>query len=103
MTVIITHRHRDGSVERKFVPTVYGSEKSREYDISKAAHDIRQSLRDRKGWDKKKIFKHIAAIPVELREYVRRNDGEDAANDAKHLIRTADELGLNVRTGRGRI
>jgi hypothetical protein len=55
------------------------------------------------GWDKKKLFRHVAAIPVEVREFVRRNDGIEASRDVKHLIRTAEELGLNVRTGRGRI
>ena len=41
-------------------------------------------------------------IPQEAVADVLRNDGADAVQDTKHLIKRAQELGFDTRTGGGR-
>lgn len=114
MAFVVFHTKKDGSrevsyynkesnFEKKPVNPVGKSSAERIEDIHRDAAEFRKNLRDKKGWSKGKRLRHVARIPVEVQHYVLRNDGREASMDTKYLIRTAEKLGLNVRTGGGRM
>jgi hypothetical protein len=115
MAFVVFHTKKDGSREVSYYSKDSESEKKpvnavcgrraaqRIEDIHRDAANFRKNLRDKKGWSKGKVVRHVARIPVEVQHYVLRNDGQEASMDTKHLIRTAEKLGLDVRTGGGRM
>lgn len=100
---IITHRKRDGSIERR----VESLDKSvsptrRETDIKEGLALSRKALRNSRGWSKDKKMRLVARIPREVFAHVLLNEGHAAAADTKHVIRRAGELGINCNVSKGR-
>lgn len=102
---VITHRKRDGSVERRVEnknPSV--SPDQRERDMVDGIKMSRELWRSTKGYNKRKTMKLVARIPVEVLNHVRLNEGQEAAADTRHVLRRARELGIDCRMDpRGRI
>lgn len=44
-------------------------------------------------------MQHVASIPAEVFEHVRRSEGAEAAGDIQHVIKTSKKLGIDCETG----
>ena len=100
---IITHRKRDGTVERTVQNlNPYVTPTQRERDIAEGLALSRKGLRDKKGWSKGKKTRLVARIPAEVVAHALKNHGREAAMDTKFLIRHAESLGIDCRVARGR-
>jgi hypothetical protein len=108
MSYTIIVKGRDGSVSRESVrfpvcPPVNGKpavERRKEIFADLAAY--RKGLRSKKGWTKDKHMRFVASVPPEVYNHVYRNEGHEAANDPKYLIRRSRELGIDPRVSQGR-
>jgi len=93
---------RTDESKRKPVRTTDGrTPQGRLESFNRAMAERRKHLR-KKGYDKGKHTRHVGTIPQEALADVIRNDGPEAAQDTKHVMKRAQEMGFNTKTGGGR-
>jgi len=95
---ILTHQRRDGTILRTVEnknPSI--SPDQRERDMADGIKMSREAWRVTRGYNKGKTMKLVARIPVEVLNHVRLNEGQEAAADTRHVLRRAQELGIDCR------
>lgn len=71
-------------------------------NIEDTLKETRKNLRNRKGFNDTKTARLVAQIPAEVFNHVMRNEGAEAAQDNRYLIKAAGKLGIDCRVSRGR-
>lgn len=116
MSYTIHHTKKDGSVEyvrkctggisniekRPTNPVSGRNAKEADRNIRQTLEHTRKNLRDPKGFSEDRNSRLVAQVPREVLNHVIRNEGRDAANDPKYLIRASEKLGYDSRVSRGR-
>lgn len=110
MSYTITTHHADGTVtsertETRYprCPTTTGQTGAdRRSDIFDGLKATRSALRDKRGFDRSKSMRMVARVPQEVFNHVLRNEGREAAMDARHLIKRSRELGIDPVVSKGR-
>ena len=108
MAYTIIVKGGDGRISRERVrfpicPPVNGKpavERRKEIFADLTAY--RKGIRDKRGWTKDKKMRLVASVPPEVYNHVYRNDGPEAVQDGKYMIRRSIELGIDPRVSKGR-
>lgn len=108
MSYTIIVKGGDGTVSRERVrfplcpPVGNKPAVERRKEIFESLSAYRAAMKRTNGWSKDRQSRLVASVPPEVYNHVFRNEGREAANDAKYLIRRSIALGVDPRVSKGK-